>query len=110
MISLTRKQARQIHAKNRAMERYNLNFSEEIRENFLNKIKSQIAILIFHQSLSKSLFLIDKKYYVVYGRKSKEILTFLSSEMIGNTIITNQIQKEKNKMQIGFIGIGNSLK
>ena len=109
MISLTRKQARLIHAKNRAMERYNLDFNQAIRKDFINKILLNGAILIFRQSKSKSLFLIDKKYYVVYSHNTKEIITFLSPEMIGNTIITNQIHKEINKMQVGFIGMWDSL-
>lgn len=85
MAGITRQKhiAQRIHAKKRAKERYGVDFTTSDLKNLIDKIQNRKALLIEKQSLRLSVFKVDI-YYVVYDKKRKEIVTFLTEEMANN--------------------------
>ena len=83
---MDKKKSERIHAKRRALERYDLDFTKKIRNQLLDKIKRSDGTFLFRQSRRVSVWEVEhenKKYQIVYDRNRKEIVTFLPS---GETI------------------------
>lgn len=78
---MNKKKAERIHAKRRALERYNLNVTEEVRNVLKSKIVRGDGTFIRRTSRRVSVWevAVDAAVYkVVYDKQRKEIITFLS--------------------------------
>ncbi|MBU0534596.1 MAG: hypothetical protein ABIJ82_03400 [Patescibacteria group bacterium] len=69
------------HSRERALERYNIQLTNELRSQIIDAIKRKEAILIQKESLRRSLWKVHISGYpemvVVYDKYRKEILTVL---------------------------------
>ena len=76
-----KRQYESIHAKKRALERYGLNFNRKTRLHFLETIKNGEAQLIKRLTNTRLLLKIFQ-FYVIYNKNTKNIITFLTHEMV----------------------------
>lgn len=91
-----KRHAQRKHALNRADTRFNLVFSKAVRLDFLEIIRTKKSILMYKQSLRVSCYKInyqDTDYYVIYDKKRNEIVTFLTEEMVNDTLSKNPLDK-----------------
>lgn len=78
--------AQYLHAKRRAKERYNLDFTPTVKGIFLNRISSSVnAYHVGKQDNGTSMFIIvyeQKAHIVCYCTSTKEIRTFLPKDCL----------------------------
>jgi len=89
-----KKYAQRKHALNRANNRCDLVFSKAVRTEFLSLIQTSKSICMYKQSLRASCHKVnyqDIDYYVIYDKIRKEIVTFLTEQMVNDTI--NDMEK-----------------
>jgi len=67
------------HAKERAIERYEIKVTRDKYYSLIHKIKTNKAIMIKRVSNSRSVYLVDD-FVVVYSRTRKKIVTFLPAD------------------------------
>jgi hypothetical protein len=83
MPKISKKQCERIHAARRAKQRYNLEYTKEIREFIKYKIYNNKTILIRRQSNTRTIRLLDIEEYfykIVWDSSRKEVVTFLPFE------------------------------
>lgn len=69
-----------IHAMRRAKERYGIEYTQELKKDFIHQIQTSQAVHVEKKSGRVSTFLVNyqgKVLKVVYDNKRKEIVTFL---------------------------------
>lgn len=79
----TKKQNERVHAKRRALQRYGLNLTKTVRNQFKSKIQNNQGTFLYRRSRRISIWEIDyenNKYKVVYDTLRGEIVTFLPQE------------------------------
>ena len=80
---MTKKKSENLHAKKRALERYNLTFTKAIRNHFKEQIQLNKGTFVSKQSRRVSLWDVDysgETYRVVYDKQRHNIVTFLPKE------------------------------
>ena len=80
---MNKKTSERIHAKRRALQRYNLEFTKKVRNQIKSKIQSNGAKFLHRQSRRVTVWEIDhenRKFKVVYDTMRGEIVTFLPLE------------------------------
>lgn len=90
---MSKKDCQAIHAIRRLKERYSFIGGKKFLGRIVGKIKDNNSQFIFKQSNRVAIHkvLIDEKeFFVVYDRERKSIVTFLTKEMVDNTL-----EKEK---------------
>ena len=79
-MSLTKKQAQQVHARRRAYERYGLTLTKKKRLRAIADIQAGRATLVEKQSLARSVWQVqidNRPVTVVYDRTRKTLVTVL---------------------------------
>lgn len=79
-----------IHARKRALERYDLKVDRKLLNLFVNQIKSNKAIFFKRRSNRVTNWIIKYKnedYLVSYDKQRKTIITFLPKEKMKNFIL-----------------------
>ena len=78
---MNKKKSQHKHARKRALERYGIDYSENLKNELRGKIKRKSqAKFLYKSSLRVSVWEIehnDNKFKVVYDKKRKNIVTFL---------------------------------
>jgi len=77
---MNKKKAEQIHSQRRALERYDLDLTSDVRDALRGQIKKQKGIFLFRESRRVTVWEVahlEKKYRVVYDKLRHEIVTFL---------------------------------
>jgi len=80
---MDKKQSERIHAKRRALERYDLNFTKTIRNQIKSKIQKNDGTFLYRQSRRVTVWQVayeDILLKVVYDTLRGEIVTFLPQE------------------------------
>lgn len=85
----TKKQNQRFHARKRAMERYGISYNKDILSQIISMIANNETKLLEKKSLRLSIreaMLGNKCIRFVYDRERKEIVTFLPSDSLGQTL------------------------
>ncbi len=80
---MSKKDSQKVHARKRAMERYGIRFTLEVRRNLVSQIQNRRAVFLDSRSNREKSFAVrygDQWIPVVYDNKSQEIVTFLPPE------------------------------
>lgn len=81
---MNKKTSERVHAKRRALERYGLVLTKDIRNDIRGKIKRNDGTFIRRTSRRVSIWEVElsgDKYVVAYDTQRKEIVTFLTGDM-----------------------------
>ena len=80
---MDKKKSERIHAKRRALERYDLNLTKVVRNQIKSKIQKNDGTFLYRQSRRVTIWEVaheNKMYKVVYDTLRGEIVTFLPQE------------------------------
>lgn len=80
---MTKKKSEQLHAKRRALERYNLELTRDVRDELRGQIKKQKGKFLYRESRRVTVWEVvrqEQTYKVVYDKLRGEIITFLPPE------------------------------
>lgn len=82
-VLMNKKKAQRIHAKRRALERYGLEVTEEVRDNLKSKVARGDGVFLYRTSRRVSVWeltLEGNEYRIAYDKNRKEIITFLPND------------------------------
>lgn len=84
------------HTKQRFLERYQIQINSAQIKSWNQDIQSQKENVKFlgKQSLSRTFYVIDEKYYVVYNKNLKSICTALTPEMMQSQLEMLELGEE----------------